>query len=90
MLAADYETLPGPMRDAVTAFFDRNEAWLAGVFEQGRAEGSLRLDGSAAEAAQALVGGLEGAMLVARTYGEVARFESAAGRLLASLTGAAA
>jgi len=90
MLAADYETLPGPMRAAVTAFFDRNETWLAGVFEQGRAEGSLNLNGSVAEAAQVLVGGLEGAMLVARTYGEVARFESAAGRLLASLTGAAA
>jgi TetR/AcrR family transcriptional repressor of nem operon len=88
MLAADYETLPGPLREAVIRFFDDNERWLTRVFEQGQAEGSLRLDGSAREAAQTLVGGLEGAMLVARPYGDVARFDSAATRLLASLASA--
>jgi TetR/AcrR family transcriptional repressor of nem operon len=87
MLAADYDTLPEPMREAVIRFFDDNETWLTGVFEQGRAEGSLRLDGSPREAAHALVGGLEGAMLVTRPYGEVGRFEAAASRLLTSLTG---
>jgi TetR/AcrR family transcriptional regulator, transcriptional repressor for nem operon len=89
MLAADYDTLPGPMRKAVIRFFDDNEMWLTRVFEQGQAEGSVRLDGSAGEAAQALVGGLEGALLVARPYGEVARFETAATRLLTSLAGGA-
>ena len=89
MLAADYDTLPEPMRDAVLRFFDDNEAWLTNVFEQGRAEGSLHLDGFAGEAAQALVGGLEGALLIARPYGEVARFEAAATRLVSSLAGAA-
>jgi TetR/AcrR family transcriptional repressor of nem operon len=88
MLAAEYDTLPGPMRDAVVAFFDDNEAWLTQVFEQGEAEGSLHLDGSAHDAARALVGGLEGAMLVARPYGDVTRFEAGATRLLASLTAA--
>jgi TetR/AcrR family transcriptional repressor of nem operon len=85
MLAADYDTLPKPMRDAVRRFFDENEAWLAGVLERGREEGSLRLRGSANEAAQAIVGGLEGAMLIARPYGDVARFHTAATRLLESL-----
>jgi TetR/AcrR family transcriptional repressor of nem operon len=89
MLAADYDTLPGPMRDAVVRFFDDNETWLAGVFQQGNADGSLHVDGSASEAARALVGGLEGAMLIARPYGELSRFEAAAGRLLASLARAA-
>jgi TetR/AcrR family transcriptional repressor of nem operon len=89
MLAADYDTLPRPMRGAVIRFFDDNETWLTGVFEQGQAEGSVRLDGSAGEAAQALVGGLEGALLVARPYGEVARFEAAATRLLTGLSGGA-
>ena len=28
MLAAEYQTLPKPMRDAVVAFFDDNERWL--------------------------------------------------------------
>jgi TetR/AcrR family transcriptional regulator, transcriptional repressor for nem operon len=85
MLAADYDTLPGPMRDAVVRFFDHNETWLAGVFQKGNADGSLHVDGSASEAARALVGGLEGAMLIARPYGELSRFEAAANRLLASL-----
>jgi TetR/AcrR family transcriptional repressor of nem operon len=88
MLAADYETLPQPMRDAVVRFFDDNERWLVGVLEQGEREGSLRLDGSPAETAQVLVGGLEGAMLVARPYGDARRFEAAAARLLASLVAA--
>ena len=88
MLAADYDTLPKPMREAVISFFDHNEKWLTGVFEQGQADGSLRLDGSPSEAAQALVGGLEGAMLVARPYRDTKRFEAAATRLLAGLAGA--
>jgi TetR/AcrR family transcriptional regulator, transcriptional repressor for nem operon len=85
MLAADYDTLPEPMRKAVVGFFDRNEAWLTEVLEQGEREGSLQLSGSAVEAAQSLVSGLEGAMLIARPYGDVSRFESAAKRLLSSL-----
>lgn len=85
MLAADYETLPKPMRDAVIAFFDESEAWLTTVLERGEGEGTLRLNGSASEAAQAIVSGLEGALLVARPYGDVARFEAAAARLLTSL-----
>jgi TetR/AcrR family transcriptional repressor of nem operon len=89
MLAADYDTLPEPMRYAVLRFFDANEGWLTNVFEQGHVEGSIHLDGSPGDAAQALVGGLEGALLIARPYGEVARFEAAATQLLTSLAGAA-
>ena len=85
MLAADYDTLPGPMRKAVIGFFDENEDWLAGVLEQGDEEGTLRLGGPARQAAQAIVGGLEGAMLIARPYGDVRRFQAAAARLLQSL-----
>jgi TetR/AcrR family transcriptional repressor of nem operon len=85
MLAADYETLPPPMQEAVIRFFDENIAWLAGVIEQGVREGTLRPSGSPEEAAQALLGGLEGAMLVARPYGDVKRFEAAAAGLLRSV-----
>jgi TetR/AcrR family transcriptional regulator, transcriptional repressor for nem operon len=88
MLAADYDTLPQPLRDRVLRFFDDNEAWLKDVFEQGQTEGSLRLDGSPREAARALVGGLEGALLIARPYGDPTRFEAAAAQLLTSLAGA--
>jgi TetR/AcrR family transcriptional repressor of nem operon len=83
MLAADCETLPQPMRDAVIGFFDDNEAWLTGVLEQGQ----QRFAGSASEAAQVIVGGLEGALLIARSYGDAARFQVAAARLLTSLAG---
>jgi TetR/AcrR family transcriptional repressor of nem operon len=85
MLAADYETLPQAMRDAVVAFFDDNEAWIATVLRQGEREGSLRPTGPAGEVAQAIVSGLEGTLLVARPYGDVTRFEAAATRLLDSL-----
>jgi TetR/AcrR family transcriptional repressor of nem operon len=85
MLAAEYETLAQPMRDAIISFFDDNEAWLAGVLEQGQADGTLRLDGSASDAARTILSGLEGALLVARPYADVVRFESAARRLLSDL-----
>jgi len=41
--------------------------------------------GAPPEAAQAIVSGLEGAMLIGRPYDDVRRFDSAASRLLASL-----
>ena len=88
MLAAEYETLPDPMRDAILGFFDDNRTWLREVMEQGRADRTMSFDGTADDGAQTILGGLEGAMLVARPYGDVARFEVAATRLLAGLTGA--
>jgi TetR/AcrR family transcriptional regulator, transcriptional repressor for nem operon len=87
ILAAEYETLPKPMRAAVVRFFDDNEVWLAGVLAEGQAEETLSFDGSPSEAAQTILSGLEGAMLIARPYGDLARFQSAATRLLASFTG---
>ena len=87
ILAAEYQTLPQPMRGAVTRFFEDNEAWLTTVLERGQAEGSLSLHESVGDAANMIVSGLEGAMLVARPYEDVARFQSAARGLLASLTG---
>ena len=40
MLAADYDTLPDPMRDAVVRFFDRERgAGSSAVLEQGEREG---------------------------------------------------
>jgi TetR/AcrR family transcriptional regulator, transcriptional repressor for nem operon len=85
MLAAEYQTLPQPMQDAVIGFFDRNETWLEEVLEQGVRDGSLQFAGSARDTARMIVGGLEGAMLVARPYGDIARFQAAAANLLAGL-----
>lgn len=85
ILAAEYRTLPEPMREAVIRFFDENEAWLERVLEEGRLAGTLAFRGSPRETARLLVGGLEGAMLVSRPYHDVARFTAAAERLLADL-----
>jgi TetR/AcrR family transcriptional regulator, transcriptional repressor for nem operon len=87
MLAADYTTLPAAMRAGVKDFFDRNESWLARVFEEGRKQRVLRFAGPPLESARLLLGSLEGAMLVARSYGEPERFTAAAQRLLAELSG---
>jgi len=87
MLAAEYQTLPAAMQSAVLGFFTLNEAWLEAVLSQGAAAGEIELAGPAADAAVALVAGLEGAMLVTRPFGDMARFEAVAGPLLAGLTG---
>ncbi|HEY1521812.1 MAG TPA: TetR/AcrR family transcriptional regulator [Solirubrobacteraceae bacterium] len=86
ILAAEYQTLPEPMRAAVIRFFDDNHAWLAGVLAQGRADNTLLITGSIDETAQSILGTLEGAMLVARPYGDMSRFTATTHQLLASLT----
>jgi len=83
MLAAEYETLPKPMADAIVRFFDANHAWLTQLLASGRAQGTLDFEGDPDDSAQAILGGLEGALLVARPYGDPARFDAAAGRILA-------
>jgi TetR/AcrR family transcriptional regulator, transcriptional repressor for nem operon len=87
MLAAEYQTLPGPIRDAVVAFLNDNEAWLARVLEDGRTDGSLSFSNTAADTARSIISGLEGAMLIARPYGATQRFEVTAAQLLAGLAG---
>lgn len=89
MLAAGYDTLPEAMRDEVVQFFDENERWLIRVLDQGKREGSLAFADPPGVVAQSIISGLEGALLIARPYGDVRRFESAATRLMASLVDAA-
>ena len=85
MLAADYATLPEPMRQRVVRFFDDNEVWLSRVLEDGRKAGTIRFDGPARPVARTLIGGLEGAMLVARPYHDLKRFRDAAALLIGGL-----
>jgi TetR/AcrR family transcriptional repressor of nem operon len=86
ILAAEYQTLPESMQRAVIAFFDENRDWLEDVLIEGAADRTLSFRGPAADVAQNILSTLEGAMLVARPYGDLARFESAARQLLASVT----
>jgi len=87
MLAADLETLPGKMRDAVVRFFDASETWLEKVLDEGKASGALRDDTSSHDQAQTVLSTLEGAMLVARSYHDPERFRAVARWLVSSLSG---
>jgi TetR/AcrR family transcriptional regulator, transcriptional repressor for nem operon len=89
MLAADYHTLSEPMRQAVITFFDRNEIWLARLIDQGRKDGVFQIECDSREVAQTIIDTLEGALLIARTYGDPDRFAGAARRLLAEVSGSA-
>jgi TetR/AcrR family transcriptional regulator, transcriptional repressor for nem operon len=86
MLAAEHRTLPDPLQQAVAEFFATNTTWLRKVLEEGCADGSLRCPGGAEDTASMVLGTLEGAMLIARLNGDVARFTAAADRLLAGLS----
>lgn len=86
ILAAEYQTLPTPMRKAVIRFFDDNEQWLVEVLTQGGQDHTLTFTGAKDEVAQTILSTLEGAMLVARPYGDLAKFEATARQLLAGLT----
>jgi TetR/AcrR family transcriptional repressor of nem operon len=85
MLAAEFETLSEGMRDAVALFFEEHEKWLAGVLKQGRDDGSLSFTGSPLDEARSIVSSLEGAMLIARSFGDIKRFQTAASHLLTAL-----
>jgi TetR/AcrR family transcriptional repressor of nem operon len=83
MFAADFDALPHEVRSEVRAFFDDNEAWLAKVLADGKRRGELAFRGTPKARARVVLSSLEGAMLVARTYRDVAMFESIAERVLA-------
>jgi TetR/AcrR family transcriptional regulator, transcriptional repressor for nem operon len=89
MLAAEYATLPAPMQEGLTRFFDANEHWLTAVLEDGLRSGTFSFKEAAKERARVLLGALEGAMLVARSYGNARRFQTAAAFVLSDLDAAA-
>ncbi|MFN7972040.1 MAG: TetR/AcrR family transcriptional regulator [Acidobacteriota bacterium] len=85
VLAAELPTLSRPLRDSVKAFFDENEAWVGALLSAGRAARAFRFDGEPRVQARLVVSSLEGAMLVARAYGDPARFDAVARRVVGSL-----
>jgi TetR/AcrR family transcriptional regulator, transcriptional repressor for nem operon len=86
VLAAEYQTLPKPMRVAVIRFFDENQTWLVHVLTQGEDDETLAFSGSKDDVAQSILSTLEGAMLVTRPYGDVGRFDATARQLVAGLS----
>jgi len=85
MLASDFETLSPEAQGHVSAFFDRSYNWLERIIDDGVAAGRLPAPLSSRATAEALVAGLEGAMLVSRPSSEPGRFDGIADALLASI-----
>lgn len=86
MLAVEQEALPDTMANAVRRLFTENEAWLARVLEEGRRKRQFRFQGSADVAARALFSALEGALLTARAFRDVGRFEAICRWIMEALT----
>jgi TetR/AcrR family transcriptional regulator, transcriptional repressor for nem operon len=82
MLATEFTALPVAVQREVKRFFDDTEAWLEKTLTEGRRSGALRFEGSPGAAAKALLALLEGAMIVARTFGDDSRLAAAANWLL--------
>ena len=76
MLATDFETLPDSMRAGVVAFFDKNEEWLSRVLQDGIEKGTLEFEESPSEISWMIIGCLQGAMLIAKPYGDTSTFKS--------------
>lgn len=85
MLATDSLTLPAIVTEEVQEFFAENEAWLTQVLEEGQHAHLFRSDIRAAKEAAALFAALEGAMMIARGFGDTERFTQTSAALLASL-----
>ena len=60
------------------------------MLDDGRKAGQLAFKGPPVERARLIVAALEGAMMLARSYGEPARFDAAAERVIAELESSAA
>lgn len=72
-LAADFECVPGPVQQAIARFFSANEAWLAGVLAEGKAQGTLNVPGDPAVMSRVLFAAMQGATLTSRLFGDFSR-----------------
>ena len=85
MLAADFTTLPQEVQTQVTSFFSDNEAWLATTLRTGKDQGYFNLNTSVDTTAKIFIDTLEGAMMTARSFGDLKRFTNITKWLLKSL-----
>lgn len=86
VLAAELLTLDPQVRSELREFFACAESWLEHVLEAGRAARELSFRGTARDAALALLGALQGTMMVTRTSGDADGFDRTANWLLETIT----
>ena len=87
MLGAEIQTIGEKPAERVKHFYVENDKRLAVILEQGRKDGSLSFQGSAAAMAGLIFSLLEGAMLVARGRGGAAHFRTVTGELVKLVKG---
>ena len=82
MLGAELETLNHPLVERVHNFYEANEERLMTLLNDGRADGSFRIDEDVQTMASLIFGLLEGGMLVARVRGGSDQFRQVIEQLM--------
>jgi len=82
MLAAELPSLPDDLVTSVRAHFRDLTDWLARILALGVRQGSVRLDGTPEQEADAFLSAIYGAMVSARAFGDPARFAAITETLL--------
>lgn len=75
MFAAEQLTLAPEIQTELCAFFTDGEAWLQEVLAAGAESGEITVTGSPKDAAAAIIGALQGAMMVARAHDDRESFD---------------
>ncbi|WP_277187269.1 TetR/AcrR family transcriptional regulator [Caballeronia sp. BR00000012568055] len=78
MLAAEIDSLPEKVRQAVQSFFKANENWLAKVLAEGEAQDTLDAGGKPESASRTLYSAFQGSLLASRLFQTRTRIEEVA------------
>jgi TetR/AcrR family transcriptional regulator, transcriptional repressor for nem operon len=76
MLAVEQDTLPPAVEQAVHQLFTDVEVWLTRVLTEGRKRRQFRFEGAPEVAARSLFSAIEGALLTARSFRDLGRFQA--------------
>ena len=84
-MAAELDTLPAQLRDALATFFESHITWLEGVLRDGQANGTIRAGLDATTTARMIIATLEGALMIERIAAGPNGFRGVQAALRASL-----
>ena len=76
IFSAEYNALPGGMRESIKKFHGAHLRWLTAVLTAGREEGIFHAGGSAEDQALLVASALQGAVQIARTGEDPKRYEA--------------
>ena len=84
-LAADHETLPPEVQQAVQAYLERSRTWLVGTLNAGVRAGEFTLSAKARDLAAGLLAALQGALILSRASGGAVSLDEIQRSFLANL-----